>query len=85
MNLPRPSTAFHAAGADLGGFHGTTDENYVRWLQWGAFSPIFRTHGSSDNEKRIWKFGTYELLADAMRLRGAMVRWRHSLAFHDLP
>ena len=46
--------------ADLGGFRGQTQaENYVRWLQWGAFAPIFRTHGGGfdgkkGNDKRIW-------------------------------
>ena len=66
------ATMLHVySSADLGGFHGTTAENYVRWLQWGAFTPIFRTHGSSDNEKRIWTFESYPLLADAMRFRAA--------------
>eukprot|EP01065_Artemidia_motanka_P009447 TRINITY_DN1482_c0_g1_i2.p1 TRINITY_DN1482_c0_g1~~TRINITY_DN1482_c0_g1_i2.p1 ORF type:complete len:865 (+),score=254.11 TRINITY_DN1482_c0_g1_i2:79-2673(+) len=66
--------------ADLGGFHNTKPEEYVRWLQWGAFTPIFRTHGSSDNDKRIWKFSTYEYLADAMRLRDSIVPWVYTLA-----
>lgn len=34
-------------GSDVGGFIGpvASDELYVRWFQFGAFSPIFRPHG----------------------------------------
>lgn len=39
-------------GADIGGFYPTTDEYrgelYIRWFQFGAFTPIFRAHG------RVW-------------------------------
>jgi alpha-glucosidase (family GH31 glycosyl hydrolase) len=42
---------------DIGGFmlpaHG---ELYTRWIQFGALSPMFRTHGSRapDNIKSTW-------------------------------
>jgi alpha-glucosidase (family GH31 glycosyl hydrolase) len=33
-------------GSDVGGFTGTpSDELYVRWFQFGTFSPAFRSHG----------------------------------------
>ena len=34
-------------GTDVGGFIGpvASDELYVRWFQFGAFTPVFRTHG----------------------------------------
>jgi alpha-glucosidase/alpha-D-xyloside xylohydrolase len=35
-------------GTDIGGFYGTTDftgELFVRWFQFGAFNPLFRSHG----------------------------------------
>jgi len=35
-------------GTDIGGFYGTTDftgELFVRWFQFGAFCPLFRSHG----------------------------------------
>ena len=64
--------------ADLGGFRSTYPEQYVRWLQWACFVGVFRTHGS--HEKRIWLYSTYEQLADAMRLRGAMMPWLYTLA-----
>jgi len=36
--------------SDLGGFAGANldDELYVRWLQYGAFQPIFRPHAQQD-------------------------------------
>jgi hypothetical protein len=75
--------------ADLGGFQpasSLTPERYVRWLQWGIWTPIFRSHGSGDNDKRIWspRFeAVYEELADAMRMRGAIMPWIYSLAYEN--
>jgi len=44
-----------------GGFDdGIADDNYkelyVRWFQFGAFCPIFRSHGT-DISREIWRFG----------------------------
>ena len=53
-----------AAGAspymssDLGGFMRATQQSnamYTRWMQYGALSPIFRIHSSSDYSKEINK------------------------------
>ena len=51
-------------GHDLGGHMFSNEElvnnpNLVlRWIQFGVFTPIFRTHATSDSriERRIWKF-----------------------------
>jgi alpha-glucosidase (family GH31 glycosyl hydrolase) len=61
-------------GHDLGGHnqYGANDpELYLRWLQFGVFTPIFRTHASngSNIERRIWKFSNFPLLREAIRLR----------------
>jgi hypothetical protein len=43
---------------DIGGYHAAklTDELYARWVQFGAFSPIFRLHG--DHAQRLpWNYG----------------------------
>ena len=54
-------------GHDLGG-HAFTDESIVndpelvlRWIQFGVFTPIFRTHATNDAriERRIWKFDNF--------------------------
>ncbi len=45
---------------DIGGhLPGTVSpELYTRWVQWGAFSPILRTHTTknADAERRIWAY-----------------------------
>lgn len=54
---------------DLGGhMPGNVEpELYTRWLQFGAFSPIFRTHTTknSESERRIWAYP--EPYADILR------------------
>lgn len=41
---------------DVGGYTGTPEpELYVRWLQLGAFSPMFQLHGVTPREP--WRFG----------------------------
>ena len=43
--------------SDVGGFHGKpSPELYVRWLQFGAFCPVFRPHGNHDR-REPWMFG----------------------------
>ena len=61
-------------GHDIGGHLQIGDKNpelMLRWLQYGAFSPIFRTHGASQagNERRIWKYDNFQLLLDVCNLR----------------
>lgn len=44
-------------GMDTGGFTGTPeDENYARWMQFSAFTPIFRVHGKDPKEGGNTKF-----------------------------
>jgi len=55
-------------GHDVGGFHGGTDGQpspglYLRWAQFGVFSPLLRLHGQGPREP--WAFGPAVL--DAMR------------------
>lgn len=43
VNLGQPKW-----GMDTGGFNGTPDsENYARWIEFSAFTPIFRVHGQN--------------------------------------
>ncbi len=44
-------SGFSFAGSDIGGFVGRPDgQLLVRWLQLGAFHPLFRIHSIGDNE-----------------------------------
>ena len=74
-------------------WHGIYDEGvkdkgycelYVRWLQMGAFLPMFRSHGT-DTPREIWNFGRegdpfYDAIAKAIRLRYTLMPYIYSLA-----
>lgn len=51
-------------GTDIGGFVPTkelTGELYVRWFQFGAFCPLFRSHGRTWKLRLPWGWNTGEL------------------------
>lgn len=59
-------------------------ELYVRWLQMGAFLPMFRSHGT-DTPREIWNFGSegepfYDAIAGAIKLRYTLMPYIYSLA-----
>jgi alpha-glucosidase len=65
----------HDIGGHIPGVVGP--ELYTRWLQWGAFSPILRTHMSKSPlaERRVWAFPEEyaEIMRDAVLLRHSLV------------
>ncbi|MGW0037519.1 glycoside hydrolase family 31 protein [Gordonia sp. NPDC003376] len=69
---------------DIGGFTGDTDpERYVRWMQFGAFSPIMRIHSQNLQARRLpWEFAEpYRSAgAAAMRLRSQLVPYLYTAA-----
>ena len=75
-------------GHDLGGHMQrgnipTDPELYTRWLQYGVFSPIFKTHCTSSEiiERRIWMFEDhYEYMKDAFELRYALTPYIYGAA-----
>ena len=59
-------------------------ELYVRWLQYGAFLPVFRSHGT-DCAREPWNFGKegdpfYEAIVKFIRLRYRLLPYIYSLA-----
>lgn len=75
-------------GHDLGG-HAFTDEKIVndpelvlRWIQFGVFTPIFRTHATKDDriERRIWKFPNFPDMLEAVKLRYALFPYIYTMA-----
>ena len=59
-------------------------ELYVRWFQYGAFLPMFRSHGT-DTPREIWNFGEpgemfYDALLSALHLRYRLMPYIYSLA-----
>lgn len=70
-------------GMDIGGFSGTPNaENYFRWIQFGAFVPVFRVHGSLNQEREPWNFGTEaeEIAAKYIRLRYRLMPYIYAAA-----
>ena len=70
---------------DLGGhLDMPSPELYARWLQWGAFSPMFRTHCSKsvNNDRRIWLYpwNYQNNLARSIRLRQTLVPYLYTAA-----
>jgi len=56
-------------GTDIGGFYPTEEykgELHVRWFQFGAFSPLFRSHGRTWHTRLPWGWNTGELGPDEM-------------------
>lgn len=75
-------------GHDIGG-HAWTDENnannpelVLRWLQFGVFTPIFRTHATKDSriERQIWKFSNFPTMLEAVKLRYALFPYIYTMA-----
>ena len=59
-------------------------ELYVRWMQYGLFCPIFRSHGA-DAPREIWQFGqkgepVYDAIEDMIRLRYRLIPYLYSTA-----
>jgi alpha-glucosidase (family GH31 glycosyl hydrolase) len=71
---------------DGGGFHGhPSDENYARWMEFGAFTPIFRVHGAYQEKRQPWRYGPIAERAatHALRLRYELLPYLYSYAWHD--
>ncbi|GLQ98451.1 TIM-barrel domain-containing protein [Dyella mobilis] len=68
-------------GMDGGGFKGhPDDENYARWIEFAAFVPIFRVHGTYGEKRQPWLYGAVaeKAATDAMRLRYALIPYIYS-------
>jgi alpha-glucosidase (family GH31 glycosyl hydrolase) len=81
-------------GMDGGGFKksgpkadpatgGTTPENYARWIQFGAFTPIFRVHGELGIKRQPWVYGPVaeKAATAAIRLRYALMPYIYSYEY----
>ncbi|MBN2201456.1 DUF5110 domain-containing protein [bacterium] len=81
--------------SDIGGFFlwnfskrlGDPDyrELYARWMQFGAFCPMMRSHGT-DAPREIWQFGkkgvpVYDAIEKAIRLRYRLLPYIYSASW----
>ena len=93
-------TANPNTNTDIGGFfarsyntqgHNSATRNpqyqelYVRWMQYGAFTPMMRSHGT-DVYREIYYYGkpgepVYDALVDAIKLRYRLMPYTYSLSW----
>ncbi|MGA2167238.1 MAG: TIM-barrel domain-containing protein [Terracidiphilus sp.] len=76
---------------DIGGFISGGNLNdpkfrelFVRWFQFGAFSPIFRVHGTRNpDENELWSYGAdaQKILVDYDKLRYRLMPYIYSEAW----
>jgi alpha-glucosidase (family GH31 glycosyl hydrolase) len=72
---------------DIGGNHGGIEDNelYVRYVQLGVFSPIFRFHGARGpyykREPWRWDVKTLEIVKDYMKLRHRLIPYLYTEAY----
>ena len=60
-------------------------ELYIRWMQYGLFCPVFRSHGA-DAPREIWQFGekgqpVYDIIEKMIRLRYRLIPYLYSTAW----
>ncbi|MGB9432572.1 MAG: glycoside hydrolase family 31 protein [Candidatus Acidiferrum sp.] len=75
---------------DIGGFVSANPEDpsyrelYIRWFQFGAFSPIFRAHGTrTTNQNEVWSYGpdAQKILTAFDQLRYRLMPYIYSVAW----
>ena len=75
---------------DIGGFvSGNPDdpayrELFIRWFEFGTFSPIFRVHGTRTNDQNeLWSYGpdAQKILTSYDRLRYRLMPYIYSMAW----
>lgn len=68
-------------GMDTGGFlSDPSPENYARWMQFSAFVPVFRVHGTQNLQRQPWVFGEQaeKVAAAAIKLRYKLIPYIYS-------
>jgi alpha-glucosidase (family GH31 glycosyl hydrolase) len=59
-------------------------ELFTRWVEWGAFSPIFRTHATNDPgiERRIWMYpeADFKAMRKAIKERYALLPYIYTMS-----
>ncbi len=84
-NSTASNVAYGYWSHDLGGHNQAGPNNpelYLRWIQFGVFSPAVRTHATNAPhiERRIWKYPNFELMRDAIKLRYRMMPYIYTYA-----
>jgi alpha-D-xyloside xylohydrolase len=76
--------SYNTKGAGSAPRNPQFQELYVRWMQYGLFCPVFRSHGV-DAPREIWQFGkkgepVYDAIEKQIRLRYRLIPYLYSIA-----
>ena len=76
--------SYNTKGAGSAPRNPQFQELYVRWMQYGLFCPVFRSHGA-DAPREIWQFGkkgepVYDAIEKQIRLRYRLIPYLYSIA-----
>ena len=77
--------SYNTMGAGSAPRNPQFQELYVRWMQYGLFCPVFRSHGA-DAPREIWQFGqkgepVYDAIEQQIRLRYRLIPYLYSMAW----
>ena len=77
--------SYNTRGAGSAPRNPQFQELYVRWMQYGLFCPVFRSHGA-DAPREIWQFGqkgepVYDAFEQTIRLRYRLIPYLYSTAW----
>ena len=72
----------HDIGGHMSDFQFADPELYLRWVQFGVMSPIFRLHSSGGGERRPWLYGENVLKSfkKALKWRMEMLPYLYTFA-----
>lgn len=75
-------SGFSMWNSDVGGFSGKpTPEIFVRWMQFGAFCPIYRAHGDATHEPWMYGEEAEKYNREIINLRYRMAPYLYSLFY----
>lgn len=84
LNMGMSGIAYH--NSDIGGFccGSTTPELYTRWMQFGAFCPITRAHGTGQPTEP-WGYGTQveDICRTFLDLRYQLLPYVYTMAYKN--
>ena len=76
---------YNTMGANSAPQNPQYQELFIRWMQYGLFCPVFRSHGA-DAPREIWQFGrkgetVYDAIEKQIRLRYRLIPYLYSTAW----
>ena len=77
--------SYNTKGSDSAPKNPQFQELFVRWMQYGLFCPVFRSHGA-DAPREIWQFGkkgepVYDAIEKTVRLRYRLIPYLYATAW----